>query len=490
MKKVICGITLFLVFCLLLPAAGCAKAEGSQENTAAADTGAVSDSDSGENETETEKTVSQTLPADLNYDGASFGMISGDEYNGACFVAELNGERLNDAVYEAELAVEALLNVTVTETLSGFWDLQNTISKLVNAGDTAYHTSTHLDRFQIALTLAGNYLPLDDLLYVDLGANYWGGKGTEVFNIGKRSYFAISSFNNRSMIRTSCMFLNLDYAQQLNTGTFYDDVKNGVWTYDRMKTAAAAGYSDLNGDGIRSIEDHYGYLTYDPRSTAMAAVIACGCENDIYNKDENNLIAFNVSERFIDAFGMLYDLYSSGEYVYIQKYDDDYKAVWEIFESGRALFAEGILDATSRLRNTEFDYGILPLPKYDESQEAYHSRTSEPNFTMVMKTNAEPEMTGAVLEALSVETYNKVVPEYIENTLKVKYARDEETPEMVQLIIDTREMNIAEAFDFDSYGDTKMMSLIMGASNTIASYMEGKKTSAEAKIAKINEFFG
>jgi hypothetical protein len=109
---------------------------------------------------------------------------------------------------------------------------------------------------------------------------------------------------------------------------------------------------------------------------------------------------------------------------------------------------------------------------------------------MVMKTNNDPDLTGAVLEALSVETYNNVVPVYIENTLKVKYARDADTPEMVQLIIDTREMNIAEAFDYDNFGDVKMLSMIENNSNSMASYIEGKKTSTEAKIIKLNEFFG
>lgn len=488
MKKVLYGTALLLVFCILISAVGCAQAADSDKNAATADSGAVNGDVS--NETETEIAVSQTLPGDLNFDGASFNMISGDDYNGACFVAELNGERLNDATYEAEIAVETLLNVSITETLSSFWDLQSTISKLINSGDTAYHTSTHLDRFQISLTTSENYIPLDDLSYVDLNANYWGGQGTRSFNIGERTYFAISSFNFRSMIRTSCIFMNMGYAEQLGIGALYDDVRNGTWTYDKLKTTAADGYSDLNGDSTKSIEDNYGYLTYDPRSTTIAAAIACGCENDIYNKDDNNLCVFNVSERFFNVFGMLYDMYHSSEYIYMQKYNAEYTAVYNIFESGRALLAEGILDTASRLRDTAFDYAILPMPKYDESQTAYHSRTSEPNFTMVMKTNKDLELTGAVLEALSVETYNNVVPVYIENTLKVKYARDEDTPEMVQLIIDTREMNIAEAFDYDNFGDVKMLSMIENNSNSMASYIEGKKSSTEAKIIKLNEFFG
>ena len=49
-------------------------------------------------------------------------------------------------------------------------------------------------------------------------------------------------------------------------------------------------------------------------------------------------------------------------------------------------------------------------------------------------TNERPELVGAVTEALAAESYRKVTPTYYEISLKIKYSRDDETSQTLDII--------------------------------------------------------
>lgn len=81
-------------------------------------------------------------------------------------------------------------------------------------------------------------------------------------------------------------------------------------------------------------------------------------------------------------------------------------------------------DSVSQLRDMKDAYGILPYPKADENQKEYVSsaRNTHNAFSMPI-TCEDPDMAGAVLEALSSSNHDTVLPAYFETALKKKYAR-------------------------------------------------------------------
>jgi len=94
-------------------------------------------------------------------------------------------------------------------------------------------------------------------------------------------------------------------------------------------------------------------------------------------------------------------------------------------------------------RELPFAYGVLPYPKFDENQEEYRTTTLTSYTVFCIPTDCkDPDRTAAVLEAMASESYRSVTPAYFETALKVKYAADEETAQMFDIIRD----NIS--FDF------------------------------------------
>ncbi len=98
----------------------------------------------------------------------------------------------------------------------------------------------------------------------------------------------------------------------------------------------------------------------------------------------------------------------------------------------------------------EFDYGIIPYPKWDEAQPKYYTSVDGSHEGLVvLKSIQEHEFVGIISEALNAESWKRVVPAYYDISLKYKGARDEQSVAMLDLIVEGR------IFDFGYvYGGT------------------------------------
>jgi len=68
-------------------------------------------------------------------------------------------------------------------------------------------------------------------------------------------------------------------------------------------------------------------------------------------------------------------------------------------------------------------------------------------------TCGNPEMVGAVIDAMSRESVNTIAPAYYDNLLNQKIARDEESIEMVKMIFDSMIYDIGSVFNWGGIWD-------------------------------------
>ena len=114
-------------------------------------------------------------------------------------------------------------------------------------------------------------------------------------------------------------------------------------------------------------------------------------------------------------------------------------------DRGTALFTDATCFQISNSRESNVDFGIIPYPKWDEAQDKYYSRIEGCELFGIPKINKKPEMAGVILEAMSCESMKSVIPAYDDVALKVKYTRDDDSADMLDLAFENR------VFD---YGDT------------------------------------
>lgn len=126
------------------------------------------------------------------------------------------------------------------------------------------------------------------------------------------------------------------------------------------------------------------------------------------------------------------------------------------FNEGRALYYISPITSLAQLRDMEDELGILSLPKHDESQDRYYNTLQYNNATVytVPMSVTDLNRTGMILEALAYQSVDTLTPAYYEITLKRKYSNDEESSSMLDLIFDTRIVDLGMMFDWNSISGT------------------------------------
>ena len=143
----------------------------------------------------------------------------------------------------------------------------------------------------------------------------------------------------------------------------------------------------------------------------------------------------------------------------------------------------------SNYRNMKDDFGILPIPKYDEKQERYITNCGVGEIAVLPRSYDESRLdnVGILLEALAYDTNKSIIPEYKEVLLKTKYARDNESEDMIDIVIDS----VSFEFGLNAWQDTVANPLVknifVARNPSVASTLASMQKSVNAQIEKLVE---
>ncbi len=400
----------------------------------------------------TEETRTPHQVPKLDFEGETFtaafiGHYSGSCNNGLYFAAEESSDNMEAAVFRRTEKVKEYLNVGIVyveEVKSE--EYQN----LFKAGDDLYQLlmlsipdenryqedmlwTAYIIKPYVAQGLLYNF---DELPYVDYTADWWNKEQMDVLRLGKRTCLGVSDF---SITHPAAIVFNKDIVEDNNLESPYDLVYSGKWTLDKFIELAASVINDVNGDGLYGDEDVAGLLIGD--QTQLTSFFP-GCGQFITQKNENGRVelALNTEKTLslYDTLSTIAETAGLSYYVDVDKQQAQY-------EKGNYLFMPGFASTMEDMTNTEFDVGIVPFPKYNEEQKEYMS-LAWGGMMGVSGIIRNPEMVGAVLELLSWESKNQVVPTYYDVLLKTRYAHDPETRDMMDILFDSIVYEVVAAY--------------------------------------------
>ena len=137
----------------------------------------------------------------------------------------------------------------------------------------------------------------------------------------------------------------------------------------------------------------------------------------------------------------------------------------------------------------ENEFGIVPFPKYEESQSSYVTYIA--NYAAMCGipiTASDAERTGTILENLCAYSYGDLREAYVDTTLNFKYIRDEESKEMLDLILSTGRFNLCDIMSVSAVKDA--LGSAAGAGNPdVASNIAKVMKVAEKMLSKNLETF-
>ncbi len=497
MKKQILPMILagLLLTGTLLSAVSCAaNHENPQGESRPAVESVRSESDTTASETERE-ILPITLPDDLDYEEDEIVIISRDREGwtrGEISVEKLNGDAINDAVYERNIAVENRLNIkinSVFDTNIGAMAPTSKVLLSVSAGVHEYDVMAAPCYGTMTPTLANNFADLGDLEYLDLDQPWWCQGFNDIVEY-QGSRYAITGLGVLSQYRFAfATIFNHNLFEDAQVAFPYDDVRNGKWTLDRQISIVQTFHRD-NGDGIVDTEgDVYGLLTaaaigVDPYWSS------CKIDAVTKNADGEYEVVFDIAKLSDVSDKILRLFHGSNQATYVFPDEGDNMEQEKI----RAYFADGyaamatlrIMELESpNLRNMKDTYGVLPMPKYDELQDDYHTFLHD-QFTIFCIPNTIDEEraqeVGAFLEAFNYEGYRLVQPAYYETTLRTKLVQNPDSVEMMDTIVEGIRMELGIIYgDFFKGFHGDLRNMIQSENNTTASTFSKLVTKLEQR---------
>ena len=433
-------------------------------------------------EPETER-LTADLPEDLDYGGETVVIMQhpfqggdwSDWLSRDLFSEGYNGEPINDAVYSRNIAVEDRLNVRLD--VQDVANMPDAIMRQVKAGTADYNISTARIQSLPNTVLSGYLVDLHKMPRIDLTKPWYDQKC-----IDEASFYGLLYYVTGDMLildddSTGAMVFNKQLITDYNLEMPYDLVEEGRWTMDKMGEMAKTVSEDLNGNGTVELEeDRFGILW---QRDAIVSFMH-GCEVRLVDKDEAGEPVFVIgSERSIDAFDKLDALLFDPAVVQnIHNYEgkiqgDLYVAEANVFRENNALFMWIRMRVAENLRDMETDFGIIPVPKFDEQQKTYYSTITKYTAATVCIPNSAAfdwDVTGAVVELMSAEGHYDLREAYYDINLGTKVSRDPLSTEMLSLIIENRVYDAGEIYSIGSVAD-QLYSASQGSSIGLATLL-------------------
>ena len=500
MRKRLISIALVLMLLLV----SCGQTESESETNTTTDTSVQT------TEGETELSFDPNVP-DMDYGGYEFtfavrgdGSGSGAWHSTDLIADEMNGETLNDAIFERTTYIEDKYNVKFDlmwcgETSTGLTGsaMSKVINQTIMAGDDTIDVILSSPYDSVGYMINNLIVDLNTVEYLDLSKPWWDQNANENLSFNDKIFFTTGELTIIDNKCTYGMIFSKNVAEMYDIESPYDAVRNGTWTLDKIIADTKKVTTDLNGDTVMDYNDRYGFVSWqdacfglihsmgnrfgeidsngEPELTFYTERLVNTWEKLINFENDPGFLALMPGHKFFTSFGSATTL----DQILATMLDND-----------QFLYAFATTSTVLQLRECEADFGILPMPKYDESQERYYS-TAHGYGTTLMSipiTASDTSRTGLIMEAFAAKSMELVTPAFYNVTLTGKTIRDEDSAEMLDIIYANKIYDIGYFFQWGN-----LTNLVMNAYNAkdinISSIYESAESAALADVETAKEIF-
>lgn len=436
----------------------------------------------------TTEEISDNLPV-KNFDGYNFRILCDDDYIHFVFTPEITGQVVNDAVYEANVSVMERFNINIEQVVHSVWTAGNEVQQYILSGDDAFDIGIIHDITAATLSLENLFINLYDVEHFDFTKPWWPKYTVESMTLNNKMYLISNYMTYYGFWSTRTIFFNQDLVESYNLESPYDLVRNNEWTLDKAISITKDIYEDLDGNGISDYNDLFGFASTVPY---------CYLENfgiEAYSKsvDGTTLELLLNNEKTITLLDKMSSWLVGGEVgtyyssTHTGRYEPDSSNT--MFANGNVVFTYGAIGhLLTGLTDTYTNYGIIPNPKYDNTQANYIAACVEiPGF--IPTTTIDLERTSIIVEAMSAEGYKKVIPAYYEIALKNRYSYDTDSADMLDIMFENRVLSFSYMYGGGS-GFQHIINNILSSKQNFTSYYAANESAQLKRIETIMAYYG
>ena len=397
--------------------------------------------------------LNDDLPDSLNYEGETVTILHWNNPENPEFEQEnVTGDNVRDAIYDRNNQIEDRLNVDIKFVgIPGHGnDRLNFVAHveaIYQANTQDYDLIASYARTMGTLAVQGylyNLATVQDN-YIDLEKPWWPQQLVETVTFGNGSYYFVSGdMSTNVLYMMHMMYINKDLFSKYQLDVPYQDVYDSKWTLDRLIEITSDKYVDKDNDNTRSQNDQYGF-------GAVHWVLDSffpGSNLRYVDEDENDWLVLSGDYTSAKAVKIVNKLgaWAATDTVWVYNQSSTIEGQGDHmnnFKAGNMLvLMQHSQYAGKNLLNVDFEYGLLPVPKYDEKQVNYYTGMGNPwspygiflDFNDRGDKAATLSMLTAVLECWASEGYRLTTPEIFEVNMQLKYSAGQDETNMFEYI--------------------------------------------------------
>ncbi len=420
---------------------------------------------------------------------------------------ELLSESVNLAIKARNDKVYDKLGVEIKEEFFRSGRYGNEVLSQVRS-----HISGGLDEYSLyslclydcaTLATEGELYDLNGLENLNTKNPWWEQYFNDTVSIFGKLYFTIGDMTFNTMGSIHCIYYNADLIRSLGLEDPIDVANAGKWTIDKAIEYSKQYVNDsAEPEGRMDYKDEFGWGGQDSDAyfllygTGVRAFSAEDAENAVLSI--NNETTINTIEKCKEL--MKGEWYCRGnDYFSVTSAPMD--LIQDAFEEGRCMFFSHSLYRTISLDMND-EFGILPLPKYNEEQDEYYSMLStwRSNAYCIAANLSEEdaEFSAAVLDVLGYYSWKEhgdsVCTNYYQKTLKNQKLVTEKSEAMLDLIYQSVGCDLAGIFRIGELSGNRalndtLIDIVNGVHENFTSAYEKFEPTYQADLETVLDFF-
>ena len=468
------ALSLFLA-ALLLFSASCAQSAQNQDDSEALKADQAADPQELAEDVPLESDeddFSEYMPSG-DYDGYEFCILKSADI-GWCldevWAEGITGEAYTDAIYNRNSRIEELLNVRITQ-FDGSVD--SAIKSSVTAGDDSFAVA--YPSLSSAATLGSQDLLVDlskrEEFHLDMP--WWDQAAADYLTIMDRLFFTENEINIQYDEATWVLYFNKELVTRYSMENPYELVRENGWTMDKMHEMMTTVAHDEDGNGeMNAPEDYFGFSTH---WSSYVGMLAGAGESLVTLNDEGAYVSNLTSDRVLRVAEKIGSIVNDTTATVLP---DRFRGAgsadgaWakNTFDNGHSLFYGEVAGQFQRLRDMENDFGLLPFPKFESTQEYYTCEVLTSALAYVIPRSVQDKSRSATItEALAIDSHGDFMNAYLETTITGKSIRDEESRDMLEIIFEYRVYDLGDIFGWGGISGTFQSAVNAGAENFASS---------------------
>ena len=330
--------------------------------------------------------------------------------------------------------------------------------------------------------------------FLDLTQPCWNASANENLTVGGKLYFTTGFFSTTMLDNTTVMFQNKTIYDKNRANSDPENLQvyanEGKWTYEDMYRMTSAFAASMPNDDVLIIDRD---LSDNDILRSFAAAFEARAMRRYNNSWEYDLASNSRAEAVLTRMRELYMTAGVNSQYGMQKFVEG-----ESFFLMTKMYKDQ--ESNLSLREMGLDFGLMPLPKYDEEQNQYKAVSMGGSFIGIFDHSRSDKQTyalavSAFAERMAEASHEEIFGYYFNDVQKPIYFGDDMYPmssmiEIFDTMVNNIEFEFCNVYSSELGGIGDIWGEAYSNNKTLAQSYLDKQSEYEESLSKLDKFFG